>query len=356
MKSLIKLLSILLISILLALPFSALAQDGSDNEKSDPLGGATEFFSLDEPTSVTLMLDWTPNTNHAGFFVADALGYYDEANLDVEIIEPADLLVEQALDTGLVEFGIGFQEFTTYALVDGVEVVSVAAIIQHNTSGFVTIAEDDPISRPADLAELTYGGFSIPDLENAILSQLLTCDDATWDESNYLDVGYVDIIELMTRDRADFGWIFYGWQGINAEVDGIELDRIMLMDYTDCVPDYYTPILLTTQTMIDENPDVVRAFVQATARGYAYTIENPEEAANILLEAVPELDEELVQSSTLWLAEQYQADAPRWGQQNPDIWQGFTDFLIENNIIAGPFDTANVFTNEFLPGNVDTEE
>lgn len=305
---------------------------------------------LDERTSVTLMLDWTPNTNHTGFYIARSMGYYDEVNLEVEFIEPTDIFPEQALDNGLVDFGIGFQEFSTGAMAEGADIVSVAAIIQHNTSGFVTIAEDNPISRPADLAPLTYGGFSLPDLENAILNTLLACDDATWNEDNYLDIGFADAIELMKRGRVDFAWIFYGWQGINAEVSGTELDTIMLMDYTDCVPDYYTPILLTSDEMIVEHPEVVRAFVHATAQGYAFAIDNPDQAANILLEAVPELDEELVRTSATWLADQYQADAPRWGQQEVEVWQGFTDFLIENGIIEGPFEVSDVFTNEFLPG------
>ncbi len=327
-------LLLIVVLLFLASPIGAFAQDGPQ---------------LEARTSVTLMLDWTPNTNHTGFYVARLLGYYDDVNLELKIIEPTDIFPEQAVDNSLVDFGIGFQEFSTGAIVEGAKLVSIAAIIQHNTSGFVTIAEQNPISRPADLAPLTYGGFSLPNLENAILSQLLACDDASWNEDNYLDIGFADAIELMKRRRVDFAWIFYGWQGINAEVNGTELDAIMLMDYTDCVPDYYTPILLTSQEMIDEQPEVVQAFVHATARGYDFAIENPEEAADILLEAVPELDEELVRTSALWLADQYQAEAPRWGEQDAETWQGFTDFLIDNGIIEGPFDTSTVFTNEFLP-------
>jgi ABC-type nitrate/sulfonate/bicarbonate transport system substrate-binding protein len=344
---------LVLLMLVLTSPFAALAQGDDDQPPSDPLGGATTFARIDERTKVTLMLDWTPNTNHTGIYAAQALGYYDEANLDVEIVEPADVLVESALDAGLVEFGIGFQEFTTYAIVDGAKVVSVAAIIQHNTSAFATVAADHPVQRPADLAPLTYGGYSQPGLENAMLARLLGCDEAEWDTDHYLDIGLTDPIGLMTHRRIDFAWIFYAWQGIQAEVSGIDLDTIMLMDYLDCVPDYYTPILLTSQTMIDEHPDVVTAFVQATARGYAYAIENPEAAAELLLEAVPELDADLVGASAVWLAEQYQADAPRWGQQRAEVWQGFTDFLIENGIIKGLLDTSAVFTNDFLPGTVD---
>lgn len=337
---------------ILILPLSVLAQDGGDEQENDPLGGATEFATIEEHTIVTLMLDWTPNTNHLGIYVAQVNGYYEEANLTVEIVEPTDFTPEAALDAGLVEFGIGFQEFTSLAMAEGTEVISVAAIIQHNTSGFATDSANNPVETPADLAGLTYGGFSFPELENPVLSCLLSCDNAEWNEDDYLDIGYTDPIELLTRDRIDVAWIFYGWQGIRAETEGTELDTLMLQDYAECVPDYYTPILLTNQTMIAENPDVVAAFVQATARGYADAIVDPETAAKILLEAVPELDSDIVQNSALWLADQYQADAPRWGQQELSVWQGFTDFLIDNELIA-ELDVETVFTNEFLPGEVE---
>ena len=306
-------------------------------------------IAQDENTEVKLLLDWTPNTNHIGFYVADALGYFDEANIDLSILEPADLSVEQAVDTGVVEFGIGFQEFTTGAIAGGAEVISVAAIIQHNTSGFATLSESHTLETPADLASLNYAGFSLPDLENAILSLLLECDDTSWDEANYVDVGFADPIELMKRERVDFAWVFYGWQGLAAEVSGDELDVLMLMDYVDCVPDYYTPILITSQALIDENPELVTDFVHASARGYDYAIENPEEAAEILLEAVPELDSDLVHASAAWLADQFQADADQWGEQSMDVWEGFTEFLLENELIAEPIEVEAAFTNDFLP-------
>ncbi|MBN1681448.1 MAG: ABC transporter substrate-binding protein [Anaerolineae bacterium] len=339
-------LVVALAAILLSIP--AYAQD--DGEPRDPLGGATEFAQAGERTGVTLILDWTPNTNHTGFFVAQALGFYDDANLDVSIQEPTDLLVEAVVISGAAEFGVSYQEFTTYALADGSPIVSVAAIIQHNTSGFVTLAADDPISRPADMSGLTYGGFGQPDMENAVLNRLLVCDGAEPDTVEYIDIGYVDAIPLMEQDRIDLVWMFYAWSGIDAELRGVEFDSVMLMDYTGCVPDYYTPILITSQAMIDDQPDVVAAFVQATARGFAYAIQNPAEAGQILSEAAPEVDADLIQASAAWLADQYQADAPRWGEQSLDIWQGYSDFLVENGILAEGIDAEAAFTNQFLPG------
>jgi ABC-type nitrate/sulfonate/bicarbonate transport system substrate-binding protein len=283
--------------------------------------------------------------------VAQALGYYDEANLNVSIQEPTDLLVESVVVSGAAQFGVGYQEFLTYARADGMPVVSLAAIIQHNTSGFVTLHDQDPVSRPADLMGLKYGGFGQPDLENAIIDTLIVCDGGEPGTVDYIDVGYVDGFELMARDRIDFAWMYYGWTGIEGEQRGFDLDTIMLMDWFECIPDYYTPIVITSEDMIANQPDVVAAFVQATARGFAYAIENPADAANLLIEAVPELDADLVQASADWLAPQYQADAPRWGEQSLDVWQGFSDFLVENGILETGIDGEAAFTNAFLPGS-----
>ena len=226
--------------------------------------------------------------------------------------------------------------------------VSIAAIIQHNTSGFATLRENNMVESPADLADLTYGGWGLP-LENAILSQLLSCNDAVWNEAQHQEIGYADPLELLQLGRIDFTWIFYGWQGIAADLDGADLDVLMLMDYQDCVPDYYTPILLTSGEMIAEESDVVEAFIHATSRGYRVAIDDPAQAAEILLDAVPELDSDLVRASTEWLSEQYQSDAARWGEQSEEVWQGFTDFLVEHEIITEAFNVTDVFTNDFLP-------
>ena len=325
-----------------------LAQEG--DESAGPLGGATEFARADERTNVTLILDWTPNTNHTGFFVAQARGYYDEANLDVSIQEPTDVLVEALVTSGVAQFGVGYQEFFTYARADDMPLVSVAAIIQHNTSGFVSLHDEDPISRPADFAWLRYGGFGQPDLENAILNQLMQWDEAEPGTFEYIDVGYADFFQLMQRDRIDFAWIYYGWTGIDGELRGLTLDTVMLVDHLDCIPDYYTPILFTSEDLIAEQPDVVAAFVQATARGFADAIQEPDEAAAILIDAAPEADPDLIRASAEWLASQYQADAPRWGQQSVDVWKGFSDFLVENGILEEGIDAEAAFTNDFLPG------
>src|SRR5258706_7231846 len=126
---------------------------------SDPLGGATTFAKLDKATTVNLMLDWTPNTNHLGIYVAQAKGYYKDANLTVEIQQPGDVQVEQVVASGKAQFGVSYQEQATYSRAQNVPIVSIAAIVQHNTSGFAAEHSKHALKTPADLNGLRYGSF-----------------------------------------------------------------------------------------------------------------------------------------------------------------------------------------------------
>ncbi|MCC7208074.1 MAG: ABC transporter substrate-binding protein [Anaerolineae bacterium] len=344
----------LLVMILLIGATPVIAQDGPTatpeaTAAPDPLGGATEFARANERTLITIMLDWTPNTNHLGLYVAQARGYYDEASLDVTIQPAGDIQVEQVVALGQAQFGISYQETFTYARAEGTPIVSVAAIIQHNTSGFAALADRRTLNSPADLVGLRYGGFGSA-IERPVINSLITCAGGQPDSFEVIDIGFVEAFPLMERDRIDFVWLFYGWDGIRAERQGLDLSLLMLKDYTDCVPDYYTPILITGETMIAEQPDVVRAFVQATARGYADAIVDSAGAAAIMLDAAPDLDRTLVEASAAWLAGEFQADAPRWGEQRAEIWDAFTAYMVENGALAEPIDSATAFTNDFLPG------
>jgi len=286
---------------------------------------------------VTLMLDWTPNTNHTGLYVAHEKGWYEEAGLNVEIVIPGESDVHQAVATGSADFGVSYQEGTTFARAAGVPIVSIAAVIQHNTSGFASRGEAG-IKAVTDLAGKRYGSFSSP-IEYPTIDLLMQCDGGSAEDVEFIDIGWADFLSVTEADQVDFAWI---------EQQGIDLDIIMLKEYTECIPDYYTPILIASEQLIADDPDAVQAFVAATAKGYEFAIENAEEAATILLEANPDLGEELVQASQAWLATEYQADAEQWGIQSADIWQNYADFLIDNEILE-EFDGASAFTNDFLP-------
>jgi ABC-type nitrate/sulfonate/bicarbonate transport system substrate-binding protein len=174
----------------------------------------------------------------------------------------------------------------------------------------------------------------------------MACDGADVDKLEFVDVGF-DAFPALIGERVDLAWIFLAWDGIHAQNMGKELDAIEL--YGSCVPDYYTPLLISGEKMLAERPELVRRFLRAASRGYEYAISHPEEGAEILLKHSPESDPDLVKPSQAWLSPRYQDDAAKWGVQDPKVWQEFTTWMAENGVLDKEIEPDEAFTNDFLP-------
>jgi ABC-type nitrate/sulfonate/bicarbonate transport system substrate-binding protein len=296
---------------------------------------------------VKLMLDWVPNTNHTGIFVAQSKDYFKEAGLAVEIIQPGEVYPEAAVASGAADFGISFQEIVTQARSEKVPVVSVAAILQHNTSGFAS-AKRLNVATPKDFEGLRYGSFGSP-FESPTLKVLMEYSGGDFNKLKIVETGFSDQLALISENRIDLAWIFYGWQGFQSKQQGIDLNIIMMKDYFECIPDYYTPVVISSEDTIARKPYVVSAFLKALSRGYDFAIENPDESATILVTAVPELNIELVKASQEWLSPYYQAEAPRWGEQKEDVWKNYASWMVQHQVLTAPIDASQAFTNKFLP-------
>ena len=296
---------------------------------------------------VTFMLDWVPNTNHTGIFVAEANGYFEDAGLAVEIIQPGEVYPEAAVASGAVDFGISFQEQVTLARADDVPIVSIAAVLQHNTSGFATAAALN-VASPADFEGLRYGSFGTL-FEEPTLEVLMGCAGGDFSQLEIVNTGWSDPLALISEKQIDMAWIFYGWQGFQARQQNVDLNVVMLEEHFDCIPDYYTPIVIASEDTIANRPELVRDLLTALSHGYDFAVESPGEAADLLLAAVPELDGELVEASQAWLSKYYRADAPRWGEQKASVWQDYSDWMVEYDILSAPISATDAFTNEFLP-------
>ena len=294
---------------------------------------------------VSIVLDWSPNTNHTGLYVAKEKGFFKEEGLDVDIIMPGEAGADQLTASGKAEFGVSYQESITEARVQGVPLVSIGAVIQHNTSGFASMA-DKNIKSPKDFEGKTYGGWGAP-VEKAVLASLMETEGADAEKVDIVNMGDADFFTAAKRD-IDFAWIYYAWTGVEAELRGEKINMVYLTDYSDKL-DYYTPVIATSEKMIENDPETVKAFMAAVSKGYEFSIDNPEEAADNLIKAVPDLDPELVKKSQKWLSPKYQDDAPRWGEQKAEIWQNYMDWMLHKNLLEKEIDVDKAFTNEFLP-------
>ncbi|MBO4990552.1 MAG: ABC transporter substrate-binding protein [Firmicutes bacterium] len=310
-------------------------------------GSGAQGQETQDLEKITFVLDWTPNTNHTGLYVAQANGYYEEAGLEVEIVQPTEDGAALMVASGAADFGIACQDTMEPSIVgeNALPIKAVAAILQHNTSGIISLKETG-IDRPANMAGHNYATWQMP-VEQAMIKSIVEQDGGSFEDVKMIPSTVYDVITGL-NSGVDAIWVFYGWDGIATELKGIETNWL---DFgkIDSVFDYYTPVIISNDTYLEEKGDLAKKFLEATAKGYEFAIENPEEAADILLAAAPELDEEIVKASQIWLADQYKAEVDRWGYIDPTRWDRFYQWLNDNNLSEAPIAPGTGFTNDYLP-------
>ena len=303
-----------------------------------------------ENNKITIVLDWTPNTNHTGIFVAQANGYFEEAGLNVEIVQPPEGGAEALVASGKAQFGVSFQDTIAPAFVgdDAIPVTAVAAVIQHNTSGIIS-RKGEGMDTPKGLEGKKYATWDL-DVEKETIRDVMKADGGNFDLVELIPSTVTDEVSALKSGSVDAIWIFYAWAGIACQTAGLETDYFEFADINP-VFDYYTPIIIGNNAWLDENPETAKSFIEALSKGYTYAVENPKDAADILMEAAPELrsNSELVYASQEYLASEYIADASKWGEFDPDRWAAFYNWLNEKNLLEDKINPDFGYTNDFLP-------
>lgn len=302
----------------------------------------------EDKQKITFVLDWTPNTNHTGLYVAQAKGYFEEAGLEVEIQQPPEDGAEVLIASGKADFGVSFQDTMAAALVgdDALPITAVAAVIQHNTSGIISRAGEG-MNSPKGMEGHSYATWNSP-IELATLEQVVKADGGDFSKVELIPSTVTDEVTALKSKSVDSIWIFYAWAGVKTELEGLETDYFEFADI-DPVFDYYTPVIIANNKFLKENPETAKAFLKALSKGYEFAIENPEEAADILCKAAPELDKELVFASQKYLADRYQAEAKCWGYIDADRWNNFYKWINDNKLVEGEIPLNTAFTNDYLP-------
>ena len=304
--------------------------------------------SSKENTDITFCLDWTPNTNHTGLYVALEKGYYKDAGLNVEIVQPAESTSALLVASGQAQFGVEAQDTMASALIgdNALGIQAVAAILQHNTSGIMSL-KGNGITSPKGLENKQYSTWDSP-IELAMLEYLVNKDGGDFSNVKLIPNTIEDEPGALKEKQTDAIWVFYGWGGIYAEYQNVDID---FFDFTDLdsVFDYYTPVIIANNDYLEANPDKARDFLAATKKGYEYAIENPEEAAEILVKYAPELEgEDFVVESQKWISAQYKADATQWGVIDAQRWNAFYQWLNDNDLVEEPLPANVGFTMDYL--------
>lgn len=293
---------------------------------------------------ITIVLDWYPNTNHTGLFVAKDKGYFQDLDLDVEIVQPPEGSTTQLIGTGSSQIGISFQDTLAkyFASKDKLPVTVIATILQHNTSGLISLKEKN-ITSFKNLEGKTYGTWDDP-IEQAIIKKLMYDENASWDKVNIIPYSW-DVIKALKTDT-DAAWIYYGWDGIALELQGLKTNYLEAKTSPEL--DYYTPVIIANNDYLKDNKNEVKKLMKAISKGYEFASNNPNEAAQILLNNAPELDKNLVYASQKWISKQYIADASKFGIIDEKRWNNFYHWLYKNKVIDQEIPDNFGFTNEYI--------
>ncbi len=322
------------------------AQAESKGQSLPGAGKEGEDEGQTKAEDVTVILDYVANTNHTGMYVAKDKGYYEEAGLNVTIIEPTEGATATLIAVGKGDFGISYQEDVTVALTseDPLPIKAIAAVIQHNTSGFAAY-EGKNIKSPRDFEGKTYAGWGGPG-EEAVLKAVMTQAGADFSKLTMV-ISDGSGFEAL-RDKADVMWFYEAWDNVKCQMNDFPIEYTPVRDL-DKRLDYYTPVIIAGTQTLEERPDMVRRFLAATQKGYEYAIKNPEESAEILQKYAPDYSLELLTMSQTYLASKYKEDSDVWGVMKDEVWDNYTDFMVEYKVIDKPIAAKECYTNEFLP-------
>ena len=306
-----------------------------------PRGSGNEAGAL---TKIRLPLGYIPNVQFAPLYVAVEKGYFREAGIEVEFDYSFETDAMALVGAGELPFAVVSGEQVLLARSQGLPVVYVAAWYQQYPVAVVSKVEQGIVS-PADLKGKTIGlpglyGANYIGLEALLFSAGLSDTDVTLSS-----IGYTQVESLAT-DQVQTASVYTANEPVQLRAQGYDVNEIRVGDYVQLASNG----LVTNETTMKENPDLVRAMVKALLHGLADTIQNPNEAYEISKNYVENLanadeavqKEVLARSIELWKTGQL-------GQSDATAWENMRDLLLKMGLLKESLDVNAAFTNEFLP-------
>jgi ABC-type nitrate/sulfonate/bicarbonate transport system substrate-binding protein len=311
--------------------------------------------------ALRLAPDWLPNTNHIGLYVAQTLGYYAAEGVDLDILPfDGEAMPNRKIVTGETDLALMPQQSIMSLRARGTDIVSVAALVQPNTTTLAVRAESG-ITRPEALAGRRYASYGT-EFEVPMVEEMIRRDGGARGPE-LVSAEKLDILSALFAGEIDVSWGFYAWEGLQAELAGHTLRHFFVAE--SGVPHEYFPLLFTTRAFLAAEPQTVTAVVRATARGYAYAARHPADSADLFLRSVPHNRlpvhaDELVHRSMAWLAPRLngtldgQSLADPWGWHNPVQWAAFAAFIrrladLHQLTLPEPEAESQGYTNAFIP-------
>ena len=295
---------------------------------------------------IKLALDWTPNINHIGFFVAKEKGFYEENDLKVEFLTPEldDYLTTPAkkVEMNMSDFGlcpteslISFRTKKNPFILKG-----LMTIFQEDVSAIATIVSNN-ILRPKHLDDRSYASYKAR-YEDKIVKKMIINDGGIGNFKIFYPKR-LGIWNTLIENKYDSTWIFINWEGVEASKKNINLELYKMSDFG--IPYSYSPILFSSSDYINNNSNTVKKFIESSRKGYIYCYENMDEAVSILNKFVPETDKGIDLIECLKISIDHFGPRENFGKIDLKKIDIFLKWLKDNNIENNSFIANDIISN-----------
>lgn len=312
------------------------------------LSGCRTSESPASRVPVTAQLNWLHYASFGGLYAADQNGYYADHDLDVSFLEggPAVDHLAAVLD-GEAQFGVLGADELILARAEGKPVRAVAVILRQSPVVFVAPIETGIVS-PRDFAGETVR--VTPQLRptlHTIMARVGVPPD------QYDEVVLPSDLELFTAGPADVWGVYYNSFAVELQSAGHRLNFIFPDDYG---VHFYNDTLFTTDTLIEQQPELVDRFLRATLLGLRYAIENPDAVGRLVQAYEPDADVAIETQKAIASIPLISSISEHLGDMEPAAWAAMHDILLEQGVLAEPFDITAVYTREFLSAIIGNTE
>jgi putative hydroxymethylpyrimidine transport system substrate-binding protein len=304
-----------------------------------------------EAQPIALTLDFYPNPDHAGIYMAQELGYFEEAGLDVSIEAPLDPAAPMKLvAAGKSDLAISYQPEVVLAHEQGLDVVAIGALVDRPLTSLIWLGKSG-IKGVGDLRGKTIATAGIP-YQDAFLETILARAKLSPGNVKTVNVGFGLLPALLGDSAQAMLGGFRNIEGVDLRLRG--KDPVVTPVDQLGVPTYNELVLVANRDALAADPQKVRLFIAALARGTEAAVERPNAATDAILRANDSLDRELTEAeveATLPLLVGRSAEQP-YGYMDPAEWSTFVGWMRDNRLISSLPRPDELLSNGYLSGEI----